>query len=169
MSAAQATSPIEAIVEQIRTLSFTDMVGLNLTVATLIKKEAKSAIKKPKKIRDPNAPKKPVSVGLQAWKAFVDNIAAAHPAQFANARKPSDRMSIAKQYKEAHQAEYDGFVAKFKAAHGVPTTTTTTTTTTSPAPVVAKVEAKKEAPKVEAPKAEAPKAEVKKAKKDTKA
>jgi hypothetical protein len=160
MSAVQATvSPIDAIVEQIRTLSFSDMVALNLTVATLIKKEAKSAIKKPKKIRDPNAPKKPVSVGLQAWKAFVDNIAAAHPAQFANAKKPSDRMAIAKQYKEAHQAEYDGFVAKFKASHGVPTTA---------APVVAKAEVKVEA-KAEVKKAEAPKAEVKKAKKDTKA
>jgi hypothetical protein len=155
MSATQATvSPVDAIVEQIRTLSFSDMVALNLTIATLIKKEAKSAVKKPKKIRDPNAPKKPVSVGLQAWKAFVDNIAAAHPAQFANAKKPSDRMAIAKQYKEAHQAEYDNFVAKFKASHGAPVTTTTTA-----APVVAKVEAKKETPK----------AEVKKVKKDTKA
>ncbi len=153
MSAAQAQSPVESIVEQIRALSFTDMVSLNLTVATLIKKEAKSAVKKPKKVRDPNAPKKPVSVGLQAWKAFVDNIAAAHPAQFANAKKPSDRMSIAKQYKEAHQAEYDGFVAKFKASHGA------APATTAPAPVAAKVEAKKEAPK----------AEVKKAKKETKA
>jgi hypothetical protein len=163
MSAAQATSPIDSIVEQIRTLSFTDMVGLNLTVATLIKKEAKSAIKKPKKIRDPNAPKKPVSVGLQAWKAFVDNIAAAHPAQFANAKKPSDRMSIAKQYKEAHISEYEGFVAKFKASHGVPAPVVTT-----PAPVSTKVEAKVEV-KAEVKKAEAPKAEVKKAKKDTKA
>lgn len=161
MSAAQATSPIDSIVEQIRTLSFTDMVGLNLTVATLIKKEAKSAIKKPKKIRDPNAPKKPVSVGLQAWKAFVDNIAAAHPAQFANAKKPSDRMSIAKQYKEAHISEYEGFVAKFKIAHGVAPVVVA-------APVAAKVEAKVEA-KAEVKKAEAPKAEVKKAKKDTKA
>ena len=159
MSAAQATSPIDSIVEQIRALSFTDMVGLNLTVATLIKKEAKSAIKKPKKIRDPNAPKKPVSVGLQAWKAFVDNIAAAHPAQFANAKKPSDRMSIAKQYKEAHQAEYDGFVAKFKASHGASTT---------PAVVAAPVAVKAVA-KAEVKKAEAPKAEVKKAKKETKA
>lgn len=158
MSAAQAQSPVESIVEQIRALSFTDMVALNLTVATLIKKEAKSAIKKPKKIRDPNAPKKPVSVGLQAWKAFVDNIAATHPAQFANAKKPSDRMSIAKQYKEAHQGEYDSFVAKFKASHGAPAPAPT------PAPVAAKVEAKKEAPK-----AEAPKAEVKKVKKETKA
>ncbi len=156
MSAAQAQSPVESIVEQIRTLSFSDMVALNLTVATLIKKEAKSAVKKPKKVRDPNAPKKPVSVGLQAWKAFVDHIAAAHPAQFANAKKPSDRMSIAKQYKEAHQGEYDSFVTKFKASHGAAPVVA--------APVAAKVEAKKEAPK-----AEAPKAEVKKAKKETKA
>jgi hypothetical protein len=151
-----AQSPIDSIVEQIRALSFSDMVALNLTVATLIKKEAKTAVKKPKKIRDPNAPKKPVSVGLQAWKAFVDNIAAAHPAQFASAKKPSDRMAIAKQYKEAHQAEYDSFVAKFKASHGV---TTAPVVTTTAAPVAAKVEAKKEAPK----------AEVKKAKKETKA
>lgn len=158
MSAQATVSPIDAIVEQVRALSFSDMVALNLTVATLIKKEAKSAVKKPKKIRDPNAPKKPVSVGLQAWKAFVDNIAAAHPAQFATAKKPSDRMAIAKQYKEAHQAEYDGFVAKFKAAHGV-----APVAVASPSPVVAKVEAKK---------ADAPapaKAEVKKAKKETKA
>ncbi len=160
MSAQAATSPVDAIVEQIRTLSFSDMVALNLTVATLIKKEAKSAVKKPKKVRDPNAPKKPVSVGLQAWKAFVDSIAAAHPAQFANAKKPADRMAIAKQYKEAHQAEYDSFVAKFKASHGV----APATTTAAPAKVEAKVEAKK----AEAPKAEATK-EVKKAKKDTKA
>jgi hypothetical protein len=99
-----------------------------------------------------------VSVGLQAWKAFVDNIVAAHPAQFANSRKPSDRMAIAKQYKEAHQAEYDGFVAKFKAAHGVAPVVATT-------PVVAKVEAKKADVPAPAP----AKAEVKKAKKDTKA
>jgi hypothetical protein len=158
MSAQATVSPVDAIVEQVRTLSFSDMVALNLTVATLIKKEAKSAVKKPKKIRDPNAPKKPVSVGLQAWKAFVDNIAAAHPAQFANSKKPSDRMAIAKQYKEAHQAEYDGFVAKFKAAHGVA------------APVAApKVEAKKADAPAPAPAPAPAKAEVKKAKKETKA
>ena len=157
MSAAQTTvSPVDAIVEQVRALSFSDMVALNLTVATLIKKEAKSAVKKPKKVRDPNAPKKPVSVGLQAWKAFVDSIAAAHPAQFASAKKPSDRMAIAKQYKEAHQAEYDSFVAKFKASHGA-------------APVVAAPVATKVEAKAETKKAEAPKAEVKKAKKETKA
>ncbi len=153
---AQAASPVDTIVEQIRTLSFTDMVALNLTVATLIKKEAKSAVKKPKKVRDPNAPKKPVSVGLQAWKAFVDSIAAAHPAKFAGSKKPSDRMAIAKEYKTTHQAEYDSFVAKFKASHS------------TAAPVAAAPAAA--APKVEAKKVDAPKAEVKKVtKKDTKA
>lgn len=156
MSAPATVSPVDAIVEQIRALSFSDMVALNLTVATLIKKEAKSAVKKPKKVRDPNAPKKPVSMGLQAWKAFVDNIAAAHPAKFADAKKPADRMAIASQYKEAHQAEYDSFVAKFKASHGA-----------APAPVAAAPAAKAETKAPAA--APAAKAEVKKAKKETKA
>jgi hypothetical protein len=111
-------TPVSIIMDQVKAFSFTDLLTLQASIATLIKVEYKKVAKasKVKHVKDPNAPKKELSVGMLAWKAYVKDLVAKQPELFTGA-KPTEKQQIASKYKQEHMEDYKKFAAEFAEAH----------------------------------------------------
>ena len=136
MSAPVTETPVQAILKQVEALPFDQLVVLNSQVADRVRRESKKAVRKPKKVRDPNAPKKERNAGMLAWEAYADKIQKENPKRFDGIKKVAEKMKIVKEeFKLKNVQQYNTFVEKFKAAHVAKTASAT-------APVVSKEEAK---------------------------
>jgi hypothetical protein len=110
---------VDSILEQIAELSFSEMLQLNASLALLIKKEGKGgavgrAVKKDKKAKDPDAPKRQAATGTLAWIAFVKKIKEEHPDLFVDCTREPERLAIVKDYRAENMEEYKDFVKTFK-------------------------------------------------------
>jgi hypothetical protein len=111
-------SNMESVLSTITDLSFGDKITLMNQLSLLIKKEAKSgvigkAMKKERKQRDPDAPKKESAPGTKAWRAYVSEIKASHPEILVDCEKEPERLKKIGEYKDAHLAAYEKFVSNF--------------------------------------------------------
>jgi hypothetical protein len=111
-------SNMESVLSSITDLSFGDKITLMNQLSLLIKKEAKSgvigkAMKKERKQRDPDAPKKESAPGTKAWRAYVSEIKEKHPEILADCEKEPERLKKIGEYKDAHLAAYEKFVDEF--------------------------------------------------------
>lgn len=156
-------NPVDSVMESIKSMSFMDLVALQVFLATHVKSESKK-VSKSTKVKESSAPKKIPSPTFLAWGAFKKHLEATQPALFEGVTLMK-RGAVVSSYRADHEAEYNTFVADFVAKYDP---------SASPAEKPAKVKkAKKETPValVEAPVvvAEAPvvaEAKVKKAKKE---
>ena len=110
---------VDSILEQIAELSFSEMLQLNASLAILLKKEGKGgavgrALKKDKKAKDPDAPKRQAATGTLAWIAFVKKIKEEHPDLFVDCTREPERLAIVKDYRAENMEEYKDFVKTFK-------------------------------------------------------
>jgi hypothetical protein len=138
MSAPVTETPVQAILKQVEALPFDQLVVLNAQVADRVRRESKKAVRKPKKIRDPNAPKKERNAGMLAWEAYADKIQKENPKRFDGIKKVAEKMKIIKEeYKLKNVQQYNTFVEKFKASH-----VAKTAVATAPVVVAVKEEAK---------------------------
>ncbi len=106
------TTPVTLMMEQLKTLSFTDLLTFQLALASHIKSEFKKVTKKAKKVKNPDAPKRPLNPGMLAWKAYVKHLQTTKPEMFEGA-KVTQKQTIASEYKKEHMEEYDAFVKAF--------------------------------------------------------
>ncbi len=111
--AAPAVTPVMALLEQVKTLSFADLLAFNVGLGAHIKSEFKKVAKKAKKAKNPDAPKRQLSVGMLAWKAFVKHIVATKPEMFDGVTKATKKQEIVSEYKKEHTEEYAAFVSAF--------------------------------------------------------
>jgi hypothetical protein len=111
-------SNMESVLSSITDLSFGDKITLMNQLSLLIKKEAKTgvigkAMKKERKQRDPDAPKKESAPGTKAWRAYVSEIKEKHPEILSDCEKEPERLKKIGEYKDAHLAAYEKFVDEF--------------------------------------------------------
>ena len=162
-------------------MSLTDMSRINSELAALIKKQCggvSKSVKKEKKEKDPDAPKRKAATGTLAWMAFVKDRKRTMSERFTECTKEPERLSVCKAIKEEDKEAYDAFVATFKAEHSdaasVVSDASASASEAKVAVLKAAIEAKKskpaskpvevkEAEVKEVKKAEPKKAEVKKA------
>ena len=136
MSAPVTETPVQAILKQVEALPFDQLVVLNAQVADRVRRESKKAVRKPKKVRDPNAPKKERNAGMLAWEAYAEKIQKENPKRFEGIKKVAEKMKIVKEeFKLKNVQQYNTFVEKFKATHAAKVASAAT-------PVVHKEEAK---------------------------
>lgn len=110
---------VDSILEQITELSFPEMLQLNASLALLLKKGGKGgavsrALKKEKKAKDPDAPKRQAATGTLAWIAFVKKIKEEHPDLFVDCTKEPERLAVVKDYRAENKEEYEEFVKTYK-------------------------------------------------------
>lgn len=116
-------NPVEAVMESVKEMTLSDLLILQVRLASHIQKEAKRMNPKAKRARDPSAPKKVPSPTFFACGAFVKHLKETQPELFASEKNVTKHQSIAKAYRSTHQDEYAAFVAKFVATFGIDTTT----------------------------------------------
>jgi hypothetical protein len=178
-------NPVDSVMESIKSMSFMDLVALQVFLATHVKSESKK-VSKSTKVKDSSAPKKVPSPAFLAVNAFKKHLETTQPALFEGVTLMK-RGAIVSSYRADHEDEYntfkDDFVAKYdpsatpppmekpakvkKAKTEAPVAVVEAPVVVAEAPVVAEAKvkkAKKEAPVVTEA-AEKP-AKVKKAKKE---
>jgi hypothetical protein len=106
-----------SIIEDAKSLSFADLLALQVSLATLIKGEFKKVSKGSKiaKVVDPSKPKRKLSQGVVTWQSFVKHLFTSQPDLFEGA-KVTARQTVAKEYRAAHPEEYEAFKADFEGA-----------------------------------------------------
>jgi hypothetical protein len=160
---------VDQIVEALKTLSFADLVNLQVALATTIRSEAKKTTRSTKTVKDPSKPRKALPAKMRAWQAFVSHLESVQPALFADCKKLPEKQTVAKAYRVDHEAEYTAFVEQFLAnITTTPAVTTSNVSSSNAAPAPApepKVKAVKVPKEPKASKEEKPVKE-KKAKKE---
>jgi hypothetical protein len=125
-------NPVEAVMESVKEMTLSDLLILQVRLASHIQKEAKKVNPKAKRVRDPSAPKKVPDAKFNAWGVFVKHLKQAQPELFASEKNVTTHQTIAKTYRLSHQDEYDAFVAKFVGASTTSIDTTTSLLITAP-------------------------------------
>jgi hypothetical protein len=110
----------------IASLNLNDKVALNQILAASIAEEMgvssasagvgspiKAGPGRPKKEKDPNAPKRKAAPGVLAWNAFVKHCKAVEPQLFEGVKLEKDRLAICGGIKLRDTAAYESFVADF--------------------------------------------------------
>jgi len=112
----------------IASLSLNDKVTLNQLLATSIAQEmgiasgsisisagnpVKAGPGRPKKEKDPNAPKRKAAPGVLAWNAFVKHCKKTEPQLFEGVNLEKDRLAICGGIKLRDTAAYEKFAADF--------------------------------------------------------
>ena len=69
-------SRVSIQLDQVKVFSFAELLSFQAALAIHIKGEFKKVAKaaKVKRVKDPSAPKKALSVGMLAWKAYVKDL-----------------------------------------------------------------------------------------------
>jgi hypothetical protein len=119
---------VQLAFQQVKAFTVAELLTLQATLAVHVKNEFKKEVKalkaagKVKRVKDPNAPKKELSIGMRAYQAFVKDLIEKQPDLFTGL-KPTEKQQAASKYKDEHKDEYAAFVSEFIATHQ-PTITT---------------------------------------------
>ena len=113
-----STTSYEQTLSLFASLSFTEKLSFMADAAIAVKKEGKTgsvgkAAKKEKKEKDPDAPKRKMSPGANAWTAFVKHCKETMPERFEGLTRPDKKMSICSEIKKEDPEAYESFAAKF--------------------------------------------------------
>ncbi len=154
MSSTNVTvNPVDSVMESVKAMDMSDLLILQVRLASYIQKEAKALTKaKAKRVRDPSAPKKVPTAAFFACGAFVKHLKETQPELFASEKNVTKHQSIAKAYRLANADEYAAFVAKF-VGDSSPVVTTPPPVVTTPPPIKITAPAVTDDEAVEKPKA----------------
>ncbi len=148
-------NPVDSVMESIKSMSFMDLVALQVLLATHVKSESKKTTKAIK-AKDPSAPKKKPSAAFLAFGAFKTHLETTQPDLFVGVPLMT-RGTVVSAYRAEHEAEYnafkDNFIATYDPSAEKPAKAKKTKKAVVEAPVVAEapVKAKKAKKEVEAP------------------